>query len=191
MSRPRTVCALRALLGALASVAVMITAAPARAGADGHKAQLMAGAWTFDTKDQGHPQLAFRAGDKTIFRVGCGHSFGLHAVYPGGALADGASAEIVISIAAARGRAAQRAIAGVIDERLARENPPGATHFVQWDLGVSRRDDTLYDDAWRRREGELLAFLDRGALTIAAGARSYRLPRITVRGWRRAFGKIC
>src|ERR1019366_8284211 len=39
------------------------------------------GSWKFQTEDRGHPELSYSGNDKTIFMVGCGHAFAIHAVY--------------------------------------------------------------------------------------------------------------
>src|SRR5438105_15051674 len=41
------------------------------------------GAWNFRIEERGHPELSYSKDGKSIFYVGCGRAFGLHAVYPG------------------------------------------------------------------------------------------------------------
>jgi hypothetical protein len=82
-------------------------------------------------------------------------------------------------------------LAGEI-ESAHEDDPPGATHFAQWDLGFRRQDPALYGPRWRKLEERLLDLLDSGrALTISAEKGSYTLPAIDVPDWKQRFKKIC
>jgi hypothetical protein len=144
------------------------------------------GAWTFGTEDRDHPELRYVKDGKTVFYVGCGHAFGVHAVYPGPARKEGA--RVVLTIATTEAR---MPLAGEI-ESAHEDDPPGATHFAQWDLGFRRQDPALYGPRWRKLEERLLDLLDSGrALTISAEKGSYTLPAIDVPDWKKRFKKIC
>jgi len=81
---------------------------------------------------------------------------------------------------------------GIIESRFAEMSPPDTTHFVQWDLGFTRQDRELYGRRWKRQEARLLNFLDSGQpLTVSAEGKSYELPAIRIRGWKKRFRKIC
>jgi len=54
------------------------------------------GGWKFAIDEREHPELRYLRNDKAVFYVGCGHTFGLHAVYPGRAKKDGAKATLVM-----------------------------------------------------------------------------------------------
>ena len=40
------------------------------------------GSWKFGIEERGNPELRYSQKNKTVFYVGRGHAFGLHAVYP-------------------------------------------------------------------------------------------------------------
>jgi hypothetical protein len=143
------------------------------------------GAWKFEIDERDHPQLMYQ-NDKVFFFVGCGHAFALHAAYPGGARKEGAKA--TLTIANGKMRMNFRGEIAGADE----SDPPGTTHFVQWDLGFRRQDPALYGRRWKRREDQLFDLLDSGRpLTVSAGGRSYRLPAVHVPKWRKRFREIC
>jgi hypothetical protein len=144
------------------------------------------GAWKFEVTERGHPELKYSQNDKTVFLVGCGHAFGLHAVYPGGRRREGAKAIIVIANARTR-----MTFVGDIESPY-EDDPPNTTHFVQWDLGFIRQDPALYGKRWKRLEHRLLNLLDsRQQLTISAAGRSYVLPAVNVPKWKKRFKEIC
>ena len=145
-----------------------------------------AGAWKFEIDERGYPELKYSQNDKTVFYVGCGHAFGLHAVYPGGPRKEGAKATIVIASARTRLK-----FAGDIESPHA-DDPPNTAHFVQWDLGFSRQDPALYGKKWKRLESRFFNLLDsRQPLTISADGRSYVLPAVNVPKWKKRFKEIC
>jgi hypothetical protein len=145
------------------------------------------GVWKFDTEDQGHPRLAYLDNSKTIFMVGCGHAFAIHAVYPGAPKKDEDKATITIANGKTR-----MIFDGIIDSHFSEQNPPNTTHFVQFDLGFRRQDPALYGKRWQRLKSRLLDLLDSGRpLTVSAEGRSYGLPAVKVRGWKRRFKRIC
>ena len=144
------------------------------------------GVWTFDTKDRGHPTLQYKENGKSVFHVGCGHAFAIHAVYPGTAKKPDDKASITIAIAKMR-----MSFAGEIDSAWP-DDPPNTTHFLQWDLGFKRQDPELFGKKWKRLESRLFDLLDAGqSLTISAEDRSYVLPAVNVPGWKARFKKIC
>lgn len=144
------------------------------------------GAWKYTTEDRGQPELSYSESDKTIFFVGCGRAFGIHAVYPGSRKEDGT--EAVIKLTNSR---ATMELKGEIDSGYG-DDPPNTTHFVQWDLGFRRQDPDLYMKKWQRMKGRLFDLLDAGKpLTVSAEGRSYSLPAINVPGWRARFEKRC
>ncbi len=144
------------------------------------------GAWRFGTEDRDHPELRYVKDGKSVFYVGCGHAFGLHAVYPGRPMKPGAKAAITIATAKARMQ-----FKGEIDEAYD-DDPPGATHFVQWDLGYRRQDPALYEARWHKLEDRLLDLLDSGApLEISAEKRSYTLPAVDAPEWKKRFKERC
>ena len=144
------------------------------------------GVWKFGTEDRGHPQLIYSENGKTIFMVGCGRAFGIHAVYPGAAKKDGEKASITIANAKTK-----MTFQGAIDSGYD-DDPPNTTHFVQWDLGFSRQDPALYGPKWKKIEWRLFDLLDAGRpLTISAEGRSYKLPPIDIRGWEQKFKDRC
>ena len=146
-----------------------------------------AGVWTYDTKDRGHPDLTYRENGKTVFSVGCGRAFAIHAVYPGPAKKDGEK----VSITIASGKS-QMDFAGEIDSGFNSDDPPNATHFLQWDLGFARQDPDLFAAKWKRLEARFLDLLDSGRpLTVSAEGQSYTLPPINVPRWKARFKKIC
>jgi hypothetical protein len=72
------------------------------------------------------------------------------------------------------------------------DDPAGATHFVQWDLGFRRQDPDLYGAKWKRFEARFLDLLDSGQpLTISAESRSYVLPAVNVPDWKKRFKERC
>ena len=145
-----------------------------------------AGAWKFEITERGHPELKYSRNDKKVFYVGCGHAFGLHAVYPGGPRREGAKATIVIANAKTR-----MTFAGNI-ESPHEDDPPNTTHFVQWDLGFRRQDPALYGKKWKRLEHRFLDLLDSSQrLTISAAGRSYVLPAVNIPKWKKRFEEIC
>jgi len=145
------------------------------------------GAWSFGTEDRGHPVLSYAENSKTIFQVGCGHAFALHAVYPGSRQKEREKARITIDNGKRRMN-----FAGEISESF-ENDPPNTTHFVQWDLGYKRQDPRLYGKRWKVREHRLLDFLDSGRplKVSAAGGRGYVLPPVEARGWKSRFEQIC
>ena len=144
------------------------------------------GTWKFGTEDRGHPQLVYSENGKTVFMVACGRAFGIHAVYPGAPKKDGEKATITIANARTKMTFAGEIASGYDDD------PPGATHFVQWDLGYARQDPELYGSRCRKIEWRFFDMLDAGRpLTISAEGRSYKLPPIDVRGWEQRFKDRC
>jgi len=144
------------------------------------------GAWKFGIDERDHPALSYSRNDKMIFYVGCGHAFGLHAAYPGSSKKKEAKATLAI----ANGKTRMN-FHGEI-ESAHEDDPPGTTHFVQWDLGFRRQDPALYGRKWKRREDQLFDLLDSGRpLTISADGRSYILPAVNIPNWRKRFRKIC
>jgi len=144
------------------------------------------GAWTFATADRGHPELKYSKDDKSIFYVGCGRAFGIHAVYPGPRKQDGTIVAITLSNSQARMELKGEIASGYEDD------PPNTTHFVQWDLGFRRQDPDLYAEKWRKIERRLFDLLDAGKpLTVSAEDRSYTLPAVNVRDWKTQFEKRC
>jgi hypothetical protein len=144
------------------------------------------GAWTFGTEDREHPELRYVKDGKTVFYVGCGHAFGVHAVYPGPARKEGAKAGIAIATAKARMQ-----LNGEI-ESAHDDDPPDTTHFAQWDLGFRRQDPALYGPRWRKLEDRLLDLLDAGLpLSISAEQRSYQLPAVNAPDWKKRFKEKC
>jgi hypothetical protein len=144
------------------------------------------GKWTFGTEDRGHPQLVYSENGKSIFSVGCGHAFAVHAVYPGPPKKEGEKAAITI----ASGRM-KKTLRGEISSNYD-EDPPGSTHFMQVDLGYARQDPALYGRAWKKMERRLLDLIDSGRpLRISAEGRSYTLPAVDARGWEARFKAIC
>jgi hypothetical protein len=145
------------------------------------------GAWKFEIDERDHPYLSFLDGNgKTVFMVGCGHAFAIHAVYPGAPKKDGEKATIAI----ANGKQ-QMSFAGEIDSGYD-DDPPNTTHFVQWDLGYRRQDPNLYEKKWHQLENRLFDLLDSGKpLTISAEGKSYVLPAVDAPRWRERFQKIC
>ena len=144
------------------------------------------GTWTFGIEDRGQPELRYSENGKTIFMVACGRAFGIHAVYPGAAKKEDEKA--TLTIASGRMRMTLRGeISGRYDD-----DPPGTTHFVQWDLGYARQNSGLYGRTWEKLESRLLDLFDSGRpLRISAEGRSYRLPAVDVRGWERRFKANC
>jgi hypothetical protein len=144
-------------------------------------------AWTFVIDEREHPILSY-LDDKgeTVFMVGCGHAFAIHAIYPGAPKKDGDKATIAID-----NKKTHMTFNGEI-ERDDEDSPPGSTSFVQWDLGYARQNPGLYGKKWHRLESRLFDFLDSGRpLTISAEGKSYVLPAVNVPRWRQRFQKIC
>lgn len=72
------------------------------------------------------------------------------------------------------------------------DDPPGTTHFFQWDLGFRRQDPGLYGTRWKRLEHRFLDLIDSGQpLTISAGSRGYALPAVNAANWKKQFTDIC
>jgi hypothetical protein len=145
------------------------------------------GAWKFQVDERDHPELSYLDNNgKTVFMVGCGHAFAIHAVYPGAPKKDGEKATITIASAKTH-----MDFAGEIasaDE----DDPPNTTHFLQWDLGYRRQDPNLYEKKWHRLESRLFDLLESGQpLTISAEGRNYVLPAVNAARWRQRFQKIC
>src|SRR4051812_35024063 len=135
------------------------------------------GSWTFGTGDRVQPLLVYAENGKSIFSVGCGHAFAVHAVYPGPPKKEGEKATLTV----ASGRM-KMTLRGEISSNYD-DDPPGSTHFLQWDLGYKRQDPALYGRTWKRREGRLFDLIDSGRpLRISAQGRSYKLPAVDVRG---------
>jgi hypothetical protein len=142
--------------------------------------------WRFGTEDRGHPELRYLENDKTVFYVGCGHAFGIHAVYPGPRKEDGAKVTITIS-----SLNKQMQLKGEI-ESSHDDDPPNTTHFVQWDLGFKRQDPALYGTKWKGIEHRLFDLLDsRKPLTVSAEERNYVLPAVDAPDWRARFNEGC
>ena len=150
-------------------------------------APVKAGSWSFDTGNQGHPDLVFKDNGRMVFQVFCAHSFGLRSVYPGTPGKDEEKATITIG----NGKTTMT-IKGAMENPVAPIDPPDTTHFAQYNLGYDSQDPNLFKRKWRAEEGRLLDFLDSGRpLTISADGSSYVLPPIDVRGWKARFKKIC
>ncbi len=145
------------------------------------------GVWKFGTEDRGHPELSYSENGGTIFLVGCGHAFAIHAVYPGAPKKEGEKAAITI----ANARNGMN-FEGEIESGEGLSYPPNTTGFVQWDLGYARQNPGLYEKKWKQLESRLFDLLDSGQkLTVSAEGRSYVLPPINVRKWKSRFKKIC
>jgi hypothetical protein len=150
-------------------------------------APIKAGSWSFDTGNQGHPDLVFKDEGRMVFQVFCAHAFGLRAVYPGMPGKDEEKATITI----ANGKTIMM-IKGAMENPVAPIDPPDTTHFAQYNLGYDSQDPNLFKRKWRAEESRLLDFLDSGQpLTISADGQSFVLPPIDVRGWKAQFKKIC
>jgi hypothetical protein len=145
------------------------------------------GAWTFEIDERDHPGLSYSdVNNKTVFLVGCGHAFAIHAVYPGAPKKDGEK----VTIAIASGKQ-QMSFAGEIASGY-EDDPPNTTHFLQWDLGYRRQDPALYEKKWHQLENRLFDLLDSGRpLTVAAEGKSYVLQAVDAPRWRQRFQKIC
>jgi hypothetical protein len=144
------------------------------------------GSWKFSTANQDQPELSYAENGKTLFWVGCGSSFGLHAVYPGAPKKNEEPAAITI----ANGKTQMR-LDGLIEYRFSRVDAD-KMHFAQWNLGYKRSDPGLFEKEWREKEHRLLDFLDSGQpLTVSAEGKSYVLPAINAPGWKQRFEKIC
>jgi hypothetical protein len=112
------------------------------------------GSWKFQTEDRGHPELIYSENNKSIFMVGCGHAFAIHAVYPGAPKKDGEKATLTVANAKR-----EMKFEGQIDSGYD-DDPPNTTHFVQWDLGYERQNPGLYGKKWKENESRLFDFLD-------------------------------
>jgi hypothetical protein len=145
------------------------------------------GTWKFQVDERDHPDLSYLDNNgKTVFMVGCGHAFAVHAVYPGAPKKDGEKATITIASAKTR-----MDFAGEIDSGF-EDGPPDTTHFVQWDLGYRRQDPNLYEKKWHQLESRLFDLLESGQpLTISAEGHNYVLPAVNASRWRQRFHKIC
>ncbi|MGD0150202.1 MAG: hypothetical protein ABSB77_16620 [Xanthobacteraceae bacterium] len=145
------------------------------------------GAWKFQVDERGHPELSYLDNNnRTVFMVGCGHAFAVHAVYPGAPKKDGEKATITIASAKT-----QMDFAGEIDSGFT-DGPPNTTHFVQWDLGYRRQDPNLYEKKWHQLESRFFDLLDsKQPLTISAEGQNYVLPAVSAARWRQRFHKIC
>jgi hypothetical protein len=144
------------------------------------------GSWKFDIEERGFPELRYSLENHTVFFVGCGRAFGLHAVYPGTHKKVGEKATITIANANTRMK-----FKGRIEARH-EDDPPSATHFAQYDLGFPRPDPDLYRAKWNRLEARFLDLLDSGQpLTISAESRSYVLPAVNVPDWKKRFKERC
>ena len=134
------------------------------------------GSWRFDIEERGNPELRYSQKNKTVFYVGCGHAFGLHAVYPAAHKNAGEKATITIANANTR-----MTFKGEIEARH-EDDPAGATHFAQYDLGYRRQDPNLYGARWKRLEARFLDLLDSGQpLTISTESGSTNFPPSTFR----------
>jgi hypothetical protein len=144
-------------------------------------------AWTFVIDERDQPLLSYLDDNgKTVFMVGCGRAFAIHAVYPGAPKKDGDKATITID-----NKKTHMTFNGEIELDYG-DGPPGSIPFVQWDLGFARQDPGLYGKKWYRLESRLFDFLDSGhPLTISAEGRTYVLPAVNVPRWRQRFQKIC
>jgi len=144
------------------------------------------GTWKFRLEERGHPELTYTENGKTVFYVGCGRAFGLHAVYPGAAKKVGDKATLTIANAKTRMQ-----FDGEIDES-GDNDPPNTKHFRQWDLGYERQDPELFGKKWKRLESRLFDLLDsRQPLTISAEDRSYVLPAVNAPDWKARFKQKC
>jgi hypothetical protein len=147
----------------------------------------MKGAWSFDTRNQDHPDLMFRADGRMVFQVFCAHACGLRATYPGPPKRDEEKATITIG----NGKATMT-INGAMETPRAPQDASGATLFGQYNLGYDRDDPDMFEKKWRDEEHRLLDFLDSGRpLTISAEGRSFVLPPVKAPGWKARFKKIC
>lgn len=144
------------------------------------------GSWAFEIEDRGHPSLVYSENGKSVFTMGCGRAFGVHAVYPGGSKKAGERAAITISAGTTTIKLAGE-IASTYDD-----DPPNTIHFVQWDLGFSRQDPEAFGRKWKKLEFRLFDLLDSGQpLTIAGGGKKYVLPAVKVSEWKRRFKDRC
>jgi hypothetical protein len=164
------------IFGVLAAIGCL-AGAPARAADSG---------WSFSTEDRDHPELRFARDGKSVFYVGCGHAFAVHAVYPGAPRKVDAKAAITVATPKAR-----MEFRGEIGEAHD-DDPPDTTHFLQWDLGYRRQDPALYGAGWKKLERRFLDLLDSGQpLTISAEGKSYTLPAPDAPKWKKQFTDRC
>jgi hypothetical protein len=142
--------------------------------------------WKFEIDDRDQPGLKYMDNDKSIFYIGCGRAFGVHAVYPGPYKKDGTKAIVRLS-----NSRQQITLKGEIDKAYD-DDPSGTTHFVQWDLGFKRQDPALYGVGWKKIEDRFLNLLDSGKpLTVSAEGRRYVLPPVDSRQWKSRFKEKC
>lgn len=164
MSRPRW------LLSIILTTALVVSA-PVPA---------VAGSWKLEFDSRELPSVSYMENGKTVFLLGCGRAFGLHAKYPG---TPGKSGKASISIGSARSR---MTLLGEFEEA----DGDDQTTFVQWDLGFSRQDPELFGKRWDRVLSRLLSLIERADPLVISAARSeYRLPRVDAPGWRSAIEK--
>ena len=161
-----------------ALIAILLFGASAAIAADG--------VWQFDLDDRGHPGLSYVENGKTVFLIGCGRAFGLHAVYSGTNKKVGDKATITIGNVKSH-----MDFAGEIDDRWP-DDPPNTQHFLQWDLGYERQNPELFGKKWMRLKNRFLDLLDSGQeLTISAQGGKYTLPPIKVPRWKTRFKAAC
>jgi hypothetical protein len=135
------------------------------------------GAWKFERDPRDHPMLTYAEGGKTVFFIGCGRAFGLHAKYPATPQKTG---DATITLANSKSK---MTLTGEFQE-------PGmdsVTTFLQWDLGYRRQNPDLYGPAWNRQKTALLDLLSAGPITLSAEGRSYEIPGASLPDWRQAF----
>jgi hypothetical protein len=137
------------------------------------------GAWKFERDNRDHPLLSYTEGEKTVFLIGCGRAFGLHAKYPGTPKKDGRA---TITLANSKTR---MTFVGEFQE----PDETSVTTFLQWDLGYRRQDPKLYGKEWNRQKIKLLDLLASGPITVSAEGRSYQMPTVALPDWRAAFEK--
>jgi hypothetical protein len=135
-----------------------------------------AGTWKYEfVQNDGHVVTYVEDG-KTIFYIGCGRGFALHAKYPSTPKTEG---DATIQIATARDRVTFK---GEFEEPIEATDPvPGnfATTFVQTYLGYAKRDPRVFGKAWDAQKARVLDMLDsHSPITISAGKDSYQLPAI-------------
>ena len=142
--------------------------------------------WKFELDEREHPGLQYVANDKSVFTVGCGHAFGIHAVYPGPRRKVGAKATVTLS-----NTKQQMTLRGEIEE-TSEDDQAGSTQFVQWDLGYRRQDPALFGPGWKKLEDRLFDLLDSGKpLTLSAEGKRYVLPPVDSPQWKARFKEKC
>lgn len=140
----------------------------------------VAGSWKLEFDSRELPSVSYMEDGKTVFLLGCGRAFGLHAKYPG---TPGKSGKASLSIGSPRSR---MTLVGEFEET----DGGDLTTFVQWDLGFSRQDPELFGKRWDRLLSRLLSLIERADPLVISTARSeYRLPRVDAPGWRSAIEK--